>query len=527
MNNVSDQSPWPAPHPVIDAPYGPRYTPPAPPPVPEPRGVIPRWDLTPMAPTPRSRRWVALFTAVCLVLASGGGLLAYRFVSGSNATTAWDSRIAPLTAFVEQTTGLTFTHAVPVRYLPDSAFEKLVTQPASSMTAKERAALADEEAVGRAFGWFTGSTNVLDERNRLDSAGILAYYDFGKREIVARSNTPTNQPLPVSLRVTLVHELTHTIQDQRLDVRRLEKNATDVQAQDAITSLMEGHAVDIENTYIDSLSATDRKAYDDETAATGDTIDGRVGDVAPATSVTLDAPYVFGPALVAAAAHTKAGIEQLFVRPPVSMDQVLDPRRYFAPVEAAPLADPTLPGAWSGASVDGGTVGMLLLYLTLATAMKPAEAWHAASVWNNDVYSGAHVTDNGQVCVVWDVMADSSPDAPILRQALVTWASSRVAAAKVTVGSRISTTGEEAPIEVVLCDPGPKTAQALLGDQAVQYFYARGDTLTALIDQSGSIGAATCATEHLLTTERLDDLENPDDALRRRSDAALRACSAT
>jgi len=193
--------------------------------VPEPGGRRAGWDLTPIEPTPRSSRWLVVFTAICVLFAALGGYLAYRFVSNDQNPTSWDPRVSNLAVFVERETGLSFTRPVRVRFLNDAEFDKLVTDEASSLSDGERRKIADDEAIGRAFGWYTGTTDVVEQKNQLNSAGVLALYSFASREIVVRTDEPNAATLSAPIRATITHEMVHVIQDQHLDVRKLQSNA--------------------------------------------------------------------------------------------------------------------------------------------------------------------------------------------------------------------------------------------------------------------------------------------------------------
>ena len=97
------------------------------------------------APPQRRRVWpwfVGAFGVIVIAVTVGLTLLAVR--DRHHYPKAWDAKIAPIVAFVEKHRGLTYTHAVPVEYLPDKEFEALVTgqdsrSPTRAMrTAKRR-----------------------------------------------------------------------------------------------------------------------------------------------------------------------------------------------------------------------------------------------------------------------------------------------------------------------------------------------------------------------------------------------------
>jgi len=507
-------TPWPAPHPVIDAPYGPRYRAPEPPPVPDPPGRRAGWDLTPMEPTPRSTRWLVVFTAICTVVAALGAYVGYRFVTDDRFPSRWDRRVEDLVAFVERDTGLEFAHPVRIRFLDDEAFNKLVSNDEESLTDEQRRALANEEALGRAFGWYTGTTDVFDEQNTLATSSVIALYSYGSREIVARSNDEDPATLSVGLRATVVHELVHALQDQRLDVRKLQSNAKGIEEQTAASSLIEGHAVYVEQHYLRSLSEAELSEYQRYLDSVTGSANQATKDVARAISASLQAPYVIGPPLVAAAALTKAGVKQLYVRPPVAQDQFLDPQAYF---------DRDLPGSVerpkvTGTTIPAGIIGPVRLYLTLAAAMPPADAWEAALAWDNDSYAGARATKDAPLCISWNITADGDAQARTLRSALTRWAASRVKEATVSVSA------EDSPINVTMCDPGTKVPQQLISEAAVDYLFMRANILGELIEASGSTDVAQCATDEVMRTETVEDLQQADDALRARVMNVLATC---
>ena len=65
----------------------------------------------------------------------------------------------------------------------------------------------------------------------------------------------------VDVRITLVHELTHALQDQRFDLTRLD-DAIETSGEDfALTALVEGDATSIEDDYLYSLPQAEQDAY--------------------------------------------------------------------------------------------------------------------------------------------------------------------------------------------------------------------------------------------------------------------------
>ena len=148
---------------------------------------------------------------------------------GDDYPSEWDARVAGFTGFVERTTGHQYDHPVPVRFLSDDDFSDLVASDPEDLTADDRQAYADTEAQGRALGLFSGGTDVFAEQDTLNTEGILAYYSPDDHEVVVRlpkgqdpEGVTTGDDLPVDVQVTLVHELTHVLQDQVYDLDEIQ-----------------------------------------------------------------------------------------------------------------------------------------------------------------------------------------------------------------------------------------------------------------------------------------------------------------
>jgi hypothetical protein len=64
-----------------------------------------------------------------------------------------------------------------------------------------------------------------------------------------------------------------------------------------------------------------------------------------------------------------------------------------------------------------------------------------------------------------------------------------------------------------------------VAETAVEYFYTRANVLEALIENSRDLDVAACATDVIMRTESVANLQEPDDALRGRVTEAVSACS--
>ena len=126
---------------------------------------------------------------------------------------AWDARIQPYVKIAEKQRGLEFLHPVEVRFLPPAKFEKTVTTDEKELDKDEREEIEQFTGLMRALGLLSGDVDLFKAVNDLSGGGTLAYYSFDDERITIRG-----EQLTPAMRSTLVHELTHVLQDQHFKV---------------------------------------------------------------------------------------------------------------------------------------------------------------------------------------------------------------------------------------------------------------------------------------------------------------------
>ena len=192
----------------------------------------------------------AMVLVVALILA-GGGFLAKLMLnegkaSGPTYPKAWDSRILPYTKIAEKQRGLLFKHPVAVRFLPPKEFEKTVTTDDKELDKDDRTELKQFTGLMRALGLISGDVDLFAAFNDASGAGTLAYYSFDDKRITVRG-----QRITPAMRSTLVHELTHVLQDQNFDIgERMKKlgkdDGPDTGEESVLDAIIEGDATRVE-----------------------------------------------------------------------------------------------------------------------------------------------------------------------------------------------------------------------------------------------------------------------------------------
>ena len=356
---------------------------------------------------------------------------------------AWDPRVTELATFVENERGLKFKHPVPFEFMTEQQFVAAIAgiRPQAN-PARDKV----HEAVLRARGFVgPGYSSVKAEEDFVSN--VTGYYDDVDKRMRVRGTELT----PYA-KVTIVHELTHALQDQRFSIKKV-RNGIESDAQDfAVKSLLEGDARDIENAYIDSLSETEQKAvYDAEHPAGSNALD----NTPDALQVQFGAPYELGALMVGTLRHI-GGIDRLnaaFRTPPRDEAAVVLP---FVPetqsnVPLSPLETDLTAKALPPADLFGyQSVGTLSTFLTLSSRLDPIDAWRAASGWGDEVIRV--VRRNDQICVDTRVGGKTAADTLLLGRAYEEWA----------LGSLATVTADTDSVLVESCDPGaaapvPKT----------------------------------------------------------------------
>lgn len=256
-------------------------------------------------------------------------------------------------------------------------------------------------------------TDLLAELTDALGDGVLGYYDPEKDALFVRGTS-----LTPFLKMTLVHELTHALQDQHFGLDVLED--LDGEAASGFQALAEGDAVSVQNEYLLELPRPEQVQLAREAA--GFLATGEAGDDELAVlEELLLFPYTAGPAFIGAVMERGQGgtygeVDAAFANPPVSSEQILHPEKYFGSEES--LA--TEPPQARGEVVDSGNIGEFLLRLLLEDAMSEEDAREAAAGWGGDAYATWREGDT--VVFSAHFTLDSPKDRDELVEALGSWA---------------------------------------------------------------------------------------------------------
>jgi hypothetical protein len=460
--------------------------------------------------------WV-IGVAVVVVLALGGALafvvLSQRGSSpdhpaaptGRTYPAHWDKRIAPYAKIAADERGLKFLHPVAVRFLSPAKFKKGVTTDAKKLSKGDRADLRNATGLMRAFGLITGKVDLFRASNDVSGNSTLAYYSFADKRITIRGHR-----LTPSVRATLVHELTHVLQDQHFHVgahlKKLEqqsKHGPSTTAWSVLDSIVEGDAQRVEHLYAASLPAKQRQALVAGQNHEATQANQQMTQVPQVLITMMSSPYTLGEGLVQAVAADggNGAVNKLFRHPPTHESSLLDPFRVLAgQTGAAKVALPKLrPGE---KKFDSGELGVLTWYFMLAERLPLTQALAAADGWNGDAYV-AYV-QGGSSCARMAYTGRTPLDTTRMYTALQGW----VAAAP---GSPASVSRAGNVVRFQSCDPGTSARVGKDDSQEANGLLTTREALGIGIMRGGATAAASrCIAGRLVQTFSVAELNDPN-----------------
>lgn len=380
----------------MEMPPGPPLPGPAsPPPVPGPGAEAPPPDQQPAAAglltdEAANRRLVATVAALALVaVALGiGGFLLTRGGGDDAATPApdalppattapepvdaidqaeLDAVVADLQAVVEQERGLVFREGIDIELLDDETYIERSRADFEEDLAEDPEDLTNSAAALGALGLWPEGVDPVEVLGEYLSVGSLGYYDPETGEMVVRGAADTP-----NLRITLVHELTHALDDQHFDLDRPELDDRPDEAGFAFSALVEGNASRVEAAYTASLTDEERADAEAEQQGYIDGID--ISGFPPILLAQQQFVYRTGADFVQALYDEggNAAVDRALEDPPTTTEQILEPEDWpdrDAVVEVpAPEAD--------GEVVEESVAGQFLIHaLASLSEDEPTPEW--------------------------------------------------------------------------------------------------------------------------------------------------------
>jgi hypothetical protein len=260
-----------------------------------------------------------------------------------------------------------------------------------------------DEALYKLLGLVPTDFDLLGTIMALYGEQVAGYYDGDIKELVVTAREGAFSPME---EVTLVHELTHALTDQHHSFNEHFNALFDTDQFDqgsAFQALIEGDASLTELIYAQQLSPEDQQRFLEEAFA----VDTTVFDQAPKfMQDSLLFPYDEGIGFVQSLyeAGGFATIDQAYIDPPVSTEQIIEPGDYGRdePV-VVPLEENELGGYEIAYGSTWGELGFRLMFDQILGG-----ADQAADGWGGDSYD---IFFNGtEVVLVMVYQGDNAED---------------------------------------------------------------------------------------------------------------------
>lgn len=314
--------------------------------------------------------------------------------------------VEDLSAYVEDQRDLAFDEAVDVEVLDADQYRERIVGDAEQDLEDGREDLERAAAAYQAIGLWPADTDPVEVVRRFTGLSSVGFYDPETRQLVVLGSADTP-----NLRVTLVHELTHALDDQHFDLGRLKDlGDREDESASAFQSLVEGSASRVDSAYEATLSDDERDAIVDEQMAMAEGVD--LGGIPPILFAEQQQVYTEGEAFVDAlyADGGNDAVDDALRDPPTTSEQILEPEDWR---QRDPGVEVDVPEA-DGDPIDDSGLGQAFFEILVGGGFGPAE--DPVPEWDGD--NSVLWEDGDEFCVRFAVAGDAEG----YEEALTPWA---------------------------------------------------------------------------------------------------------
>lgn len=315
----------------------------------------------------------------------------------------YSDEICSAADFVQQARGRPFREFPTIELLDDASFDEALVQDLD----ESRDELLEDERPLKALGLLPADIDLFETYQSLIESGVVGFYDPDDGRLVVRGGE-----FDLYGQAILVHELVHAFDDQWFDLSRDDFDNDD--AEYGYAAVIEGNASRVEDLWREQLSVGDRARLTQQEFSSLSPEDLQRLLSLPQILLNLQlSPYEDGERYVSqlAAAGGEQAVDDKFVNPPESSEEVLHPSLSAGDLAIAEVERPPA----DGPELSSGRLGELLIDLWLG--QQAGDGWGGDSfvVWESD----------GETCATVDVAGDTSEDLGQIEQAAESWAANR------------------------------------------------------------------------------------------------------
>ncbi len=314
-----------------------------------------------------------------LLLTLLGAAIAFCQDSGAAKLCA---QIPPLAEELTKISGMPLRHPVPCDFISKDKIAEFLNKRVKEVAKPEE--VRAEELTLKKFGLVPADFDLAKSTVDLLTEQAAAFYDYDKKKLFVTDSTPGDSQEPV-----LAHEIAHAIADQNYNLGKFIKQGR--KSDDGSTArlaVMEGQATWLMSELLARKMGQSLKGSPALLAAMSGISDNGAGqfpvfDKSPLyLRQTLVFPYTKGMLFQHAVFDRdgQRGFSEVFLKPPVSTQQILHPEKYFEGVQPThpELPDPKLKGY---KSLVGGSLGELEHTILLEQYVNKESAAEIAPHW--------------------------------------------------------------------------------------------------------------------------------------------------
>jgi hypothetical protein len=352
------------------------------------------------------------------------GILLYSAVANAQSdprAKALCAQVPGIAAQLTEISGMKLRHAVPCDFISKEQINQFLKKRIKETSTPEE--VRAEELTLKKFGLIPQDFDLAKNEVDLLTEQAAAFYDYDRKKLFITDSTSSESQTPV-----LAHELSHALADQNYNLARfIRQGRKSDDGSTARLAVMEGQATWMMSEYLARQAGTSLKdsatlAATMATMAAGDEggesnkSDGEfpVFDKEPLyLKLTLVFPYTRGMSFQQAVLvrHPQDGFGEVFLRAPVSTQQILHPEKYFDHVKPTDPVLPVvhLPHGYKG--LVGGELGELEQGILLEQYVGKTRAANLAPHWRGCNFELQENKKAGRVVLLYATEWDSEESA--------------------------------------------------------------------------------------------------------------------
>jgi len=319
------------------------------------------------------------------------------------------AQIQPIAQELTRISGMPLKHPVPCDFITKDKVNAFLENRVKDVAKPEE--VRAEELTLKKFGLVPPDFNLARNTVDLLTEQAAAFYDYDKKKLFITDSTPSDTREPV-----LAHELAHALADQNYNLARfIRQGRKSDDGSTARLAVMEGQATWLMSEFLARKTGQSLKDSPSLVAMMSSVSESGGGqypvyDNSPLyLRLSLVFPYTKGMLFQNALFDRdhQYGFAEVFLKPPISTQQIIHPEKYFGGVKPTEpdLPDPHLPKGYK--SLVGGTLGELEHSVMLEQYSGKDAAADLAPHWRGSTFDLVENKKAGRVVLLYAVEWDT------------------------------------------------------------------------------------------------------------------------